>query len=394
MLKLTKKGDKYWLFEDSEIGLFSPSKFTINLELNEIVIVYENGLKSKRYNVIDCEIYDLVELTPFTTSSGDLFMQKLEELNCPCFQKNENIYNIFGGGAWGSITGTLEDQTDLQGALDDLKNDVDSKQDILVSAANIKTINGTDILGSGNITIQSENDLYRSFFQVSARNDANGLVGINAPIALTTNGTQTVVGISGTSRYTSLPLQNYVSATTAGANAGLKQGTLADIVIRQGCDAYFVWANNDANANCCTSVGFYSLTAAIPNLNPSAFTTANLLLVGNDVGDTNLQFYSRRLTATAFSTKIDCGAGFPANSTTDAYVLNIYIPATEVEADRYCKMTITNIITGATFTHTFTGTEMPSDSSNGCVVINRNNRATGVATNIRVSKIHVSRLIY
>lgn len=103
MLKLTKKGDKYWLFEDSQIGLFSPSKFTINLELNEIVIVYENGLKSKRYNVSDCEIYDLGELTPFTTSSGDLFMQKLEELNCPCFQKNENIFNITGG-SWSELT--------------------------------------------------------------------------------------------------------------------------------------------------------------------------------------------------------------------------------------------------------------------------------------------------
>ena len=103
MLKLTKKGDKYWLFEDSEIGLFSPSKFTINLELNEIVIVYENGLKSKRYNVIDCEIYDLGSLVPFTTSSGNDFMAKLEELNCPCFQKNENIYYI-SGGSWYELT--------------------------------------------------------------------------------------------------------------------------------------------------------------------------------------------------------------------------------------------------------------------------------------------------
>ena len=117
MLKLIKKGDKYWLFEDSEIGLFSPSKFTINLELNEIVIVYENGLKSKRYNVIDCEIYDLGATSPFTTSSGNAFMEELENLNCPCFQKNENIYNI-SGGAWGDIAGTLSDQTDLQTALD------------------------------------------------------------------------------------------------------------------------------------------------------------------------------------------------------------------------------------------------------------------------------------
>ena len=93
MLKITKKGDKYWLFEDSEIGLFSPSKFTINLLNNDITIVYENGLKSKTYNVIDCEIYDLGSLVPFTTSSGNEFMAKLEEFNCPCFQKNENVYN-------------------------------------------------------------------------------------------------------------------------------------------------------------------------------------------------------------------------------------------------------------------------------------------------------------
>ena len=117
MLKLIKKGEKYWLFEYSEIGLFSPSKFTINLLNNVITIVYENGLKSKNYNVIDCEIYDLGATSPFTTSSGNAFMQKLEELNCPCFQKNENIFNI-SGGAWGDITGTLSDQTDLQSALD------------------------------------------------------------------------------------------------------------------------------------------------------------------------------------------------------------------------------------------------------------------------------------
>ena len=116
MLKLIKKGDKYWLFEDSEMGLFSPSKFTINLLNNVITIVYENGLKSKNYNVIDCEIYDLGATSPFTTSSGDLFMQKLEELNCPCFQKNENIFNI--SADWGSISGNLSDQTDLQSALD------------------------------------------------------------------------------------------------------------------------------------------------------------------------------------------------------------------------------------------------------------------------------------
>ena len=51
-----------------------------------------------------------------------------------------------GGGSWGSITGTLADQTDLQAALD-------AKQVVLVSATNIKTINGASILGSGDMSV-------------------------------------------------------------------------------------------------------------------------------------------------------------------------------------------------------------------------------------------------
>jgi len=50
-----------------------------------------------------------------------------------------------GGASWGSITGTLSAQTDLQTALN-------GKQDTLVSGTNIKTVNGNSLLGSGNVT--------------------------------------------------------------------------------------------------------------------------------------------------------------------------------------------------------------------------------------------------
>jgi len=51
-----------------------------------------------------------------------------------------------GATAWGTITGTLSDQTDLQTALND-------KQAALVSGTNIKTINGNSILGSGDLVV-------------------------------------------------------------------------------------------------------------------------------------------------------------------------------------------------------------------------------------------------
>jgi len=50
-----------------------------------------------------------------------------------------------GSATWGDITGTLSSQTDLKSALN-------GKQDTLVSGTNIKTINSTSLLGSGNIT--------------------------------------------------------------------------------------------------------------------------------------------------------------------------------------------------------------------------------------------------
>jgi len=54
-----------------------------------------------------------------------------------------------GGGVWGAITGTLSAQTDLQSALN-------AKQDTLTSGTNIKTINGSSVLGSGDLTVSNQ----------------------------------------------------------------------------------------------------------------------------------------------------------------------------------------------------------------------------------------------
>jgi hypothetical protein len=67
---------------------------------------------------------------------------------------NVNVWGALGsiskggtGASWGSITGTLSSQTDLQTALD-------AKQNTLVSGTNIKTINSTSLLGSGDVAVQ------------------------------------------------------------------------------------------------------------------------------------------------------------------------------------------------------------------------------------------------
>lgn len=96
-MEIRKINNRLWKFVDTEIGEFSPSKFTINRLNNEITVVYFNNLKSKDYNVSDVNIFDIPPAVAFNTSNGDDFMAKLEELNCPCFQKDETI--IIGGGS-------------------------------------------------------------------------------------------------------------------------------------------------------------------------------------------------------------------------------------------------------------------------------------------------------
>ena len=58
----------------------------------------------------------------------------------------EGDIEISGVASWGSINGTLSNQIDL-------KNALDNKQDYLISGVNIKTINGNNILGEGNISV-------------------------------------------------------------------------------------------------------------------------------------------------------------------------------------------------------------------------------------------------
>jgi hypothetical protein len=83
-------------------------------------------------------IYDEAGVTAYTTDTLRTFLLGSTGFKSP---------SGGSGGVWGSITGTLSTQTDLQSALD-------AKQDDLISGTNIKTINSTSLLGSGDITVQ------------------------------------------------------------------------------------------------------------------------------------------------------------------------------------------------------------------------------------------------
>lgn len=93
---------------------------------------------------------------------GVLFGRVLKGLDVPAADNKQYVRKNQGWSelvapavTWGTITGTLSAQTDLQNALN-AKADTTAlatKQDTLVSGTNIKTINGNSILGSGDLVI-------------------------------------------------------------------------------------------------------------------------------------------------------------------------------------------------------------------------------------------------
>lgn len=246
---------------------------------------------------------------------------------------------------------------------------------------------------------QINNDLYRSWQWVASSLEASGLLfsGITSINRYAEYGTRSFVSVAGTTRLNSIPFQNYAGASGINSQVGLKQINNADGVYRQGFDNYFVFGNNDTNVNCDTTVGHYgSLATTIQNNAKSEFTT-DFVGVGNDVGDTNLSFYAHRVPVsgqTANYVKVPCGSSFPAHDTSSAYLLRMEAPQTEIDANRYVKLTITNLTTGVTFTHTFTHTETPVLNRPYATTVIRSSRNSGVATNIKFGKIQVIRKMF
>ena len=137
---------------------------------------------------------------------------------------NIPVYSGGGTTSWGSITGTLTSQTDLNTALG-------LKQNTLVSGTNIKTINSTTLLGSGNITTGSVTSVGVSM--PSAFNVASSPV--------TTSGTIAITGAGVVSQYVrgDGSLANFPQTSGGGSsvsyylNGSVAQGTLGGVAFKE-----------------------------------------------------------------------------------------------------------------------------------------------------------------
>ena len=144
----------------AEAGTLDASTFvadTIVLDVEAKKIYVINHVTANTTETVYADDYEeVIDLNDFYTKDeiAALLATKQDTLVSGVNIKTLNNESLLGSGnieitasgVWGNITGDINDQTDLQGELN-------NKQDVLVSGVNIKTVNGSDILGSGNVSI-------------------------------------------------------------------------------------------------------------------------------------------------------------------------------------------------------------------------------------------------
>jgi hypothetical protein len=404
-LQIIKLSNKSWKHVDTIDGAFILTKFYAKTENDKFIIVEVYGSKRREYLASEITITDIGGSPEIFTNLEDLIL-RLEQLkytgfyldgeinptdyDLEDFQNNSTdpfarISDIVGGGEWGSITGTLSDQTDLQDALDD-------KQNTLVSGTNIKTINGTTLLGSGDLVVGT-NDIFNDNnflnwrtikFEALGGNQSaiQSYLGslLNTGTATTKTSTFNSTNFIGTVRRVGL-----VSASTVGSSIQRRLSSGVPCSVLSGfyfcSDTICSDASTVATRRFLVGLGT-TFFGGIGNIEPS--TSVSCIMLAYDSTDSNMQIMHNDNSGTC--TKIDLGSDFPARTlSTDLYRLELVtLPNTSIINYR-----VTRINTGHTATGTLT-TNIPSTSTPLTLGFWANNGSTSLAVDEAFSQITIT----
>ena len=195
LLKIIKISEGVWKHWSDKDDFFALTRLYAKMEDNKFLIVEYYGAKRRKYLISEIEVYDIGG-TSETFATFDDLQVRLKALNYIGYDANfagsstdvtathfKGDYNIVTNTpTLANGTGQIGDEYrctvagirdfgagDVEVGVDDIlaydgsvyflkvdnnqSTDISGKQDTLVSGTNIKTINGSSILGSGNIEI-------------------------------------------------------------------------------------------------------------------------------------------------------------------------------------------------------------------------------------------------
>jgi hypothetical protein len=232
------------------------------------------------------------------------------------------------------------------------------------TAGQVLTTNGSGVVtwGAGGVSTDiwklNPNETYRG---VSFNNNSTTIVSDGGVVASATASTlaQSVSGSNFANKQ--VRLRYYASVVSAGRYTGLRGSALlwfigggfryvcdfniSDTAYSNGTQQFYGLANQTADLNYGTTTGIL------------VSTLLNVIGVGNDTNDANLQIFHNDATGTC--TKIDLGSGFPANRTAGAVSTTVYeIQLLNLPATTSIQYRVVNKETGAIATGTLT-TNLP-----------------------------------
>ena len=174
LLKLIKLTNNVWKHNADIGGDFILTKFYAKNEFSKFLIVESYGAKRFEYLINEIEVYDIGG-TAETFTTFELLFIRLKALGYTGYYEdgtfifvpadyisddagnslvigtdNKFFVPVSGGGGVASVSGSMVDNTN---PLSPIINSDTTKQDALVNGTNIKTINGTTILGSGDLVV-------------------------------------------------------------------------------------------------------------------------------------------------------------------------------------------------------------------------------------------------
>lgn len=221
----------------------------------------------------------------------------------------------------------------------------------------------------------------------SGNNTGIALVGTTHTPSTTT---ATQRNVAGGSLLTSLRRIGSVSAAVAGSSCGSLQvplqwcrGYMLDTVGVGGFLAVFRFGCSDqaAVAGARSFVGFTGVTTKITNVDPSS--VINIIGVGTDSGDTNLQIMHND--GSGIATKVDLGPNFPDHTlSADAYELALFSAPGSIEVG----WQVTRLNTG----HVVSGvinSNLPTDTKLLAPQFWRNNGPTALAVEIDIVGLYI-----
>ena len=204
----------------------------------------------------------------------------------------------------------------------------------------------------------------------------------------TLQGTATAVAVSTTSILTKKTRLKIGVSTPAASGICGYRSTSAFNIVGMGWKMAVAFGVSDTAFNS-GARQFYGMTATTASLGISSTVTVESLLniigIGSDAADTNLQVFHNDGTGTA--TKIDLGANFPANRTsgaaaTDFFVFEMYNPFDSMNV--YYK--VTSLENNVTVEGTIT-TNLPSDTTPITIQACRTSGASSNACSFDISQL-------